>query len=57
MAAGFDDKEMVVNWYYSQPERLQEVENMALEEQLVDWVLSKVQVTEETLTFDDAVAT
>lgn len=57
MAAGFDDKDMVVNWYYSQPERLQEVENMALEEQLVDWVLSRAQVTEETLTFDAAVAT
>lgn len=57
MAAGFDDKDMVINWYYSQPERLQEVENMALEEQLVDWVLSKVQVTEEVLSFDDAVAT
>ncbi|HCO43854.1 trigger factor [Immundisolibacter sp.] len=56
MAAGFDDKDMVVNWYYSQPERLQEIENMTLEEQLVDWALSKVQVTEETLTFDDAVA-
>ncbi len=56
MAAGFDDKDMVINWYYSQPERLQEIENMALEEQLVDWVLSKVQVTEETLSFDDAVA-
>jgi trigger factor len=57
MAAGFDDKDMVINWYYSQPERLQEVENMALEDQLVDWVLSKVQVTEEVLSFDDAVAT
>ena len=56
MATGFDDKDMVVNWYYSQPERLQEIENMTLEEQLVDWVLSKVQVTEETLPFDDAVA-
>jgi trigger factor len=56
MAAGFGDTDMFVNWYYSQPERLQEVENMTLEEQLVDWVLSKVQVTEETLSFDDAVA-
>jgi len=56
MAAGFGNTEMFVNWYYSQPERLQEVENMALEEQLVDWVLSKVQVTEQSLSFDDAVA-
>jgi hypothetical protein len=30
---------------------------MALEEQLVDWVLSKVQTIEEVLSFDDAVAT
>jgi hypothetical protein len=29
---------------------------MTLEEQLVDWVLSKVQVAEEALSFDDAVA-
>ena len=57
MAAGFGaDSEMFVNWYYGQPERLQDIENMALEEQLVDWVLSKVQVNEETLSFDDAVA-
>ena len=57
MAAGFGDTEMFVNWYYSQPERLQEVENMTLEEQLVDWVLSKVQLVEEPLSFDAAVAT
>ena len=57
MAAGFGDTDMFVNWYYSQPERLQEIESMTLEEQLVDWVLSKVQVTEETLSFDAAVAT
>lgn len=56
LAAGFDDRDAVVNWYYSQPERLQEMENMALEEQLVDWVLSKVQVTEQALSFDDVVA-
>ena len=56
MAAGFGDSEAFVNWYYSQPERLQEVENMTLEEQLVDWVLSKAQLSEETVSFDDAVA-
>lgn len=57
MAASFDDKDMVINWYYGQPERLQEVENMALEDQLVEWVLSKVQVTDQILSFDDAIAT
>ncbi|WP_372722567.1 trigger factor [Immundisolibacter sp.] len=56
LAAGFDDRDAVINWYYSQAERLQEIENMALEDQLVDWVLSKVTVTDEALSFDDAVA-
>lgn len=52
-AASFEDPQEVVRWYYSQPERLAEAEALALENNVVDWVLSQVQVTEKPVAFDE----
>ncbi len=53
MASGYENPEQVVNWYYENPERLQEIQQMALEEQTVDWVEQQATVTEESADFDD----
>ena len=34
----------MVRWYYEQPERLREFEALALEDNVVDWVLQRAQV-------------
>ncbi len=52
MADPFDDKEAFVNWYYSQPERLAEIENVVLENEIVDWIFNQVNVIEEESDFD-----
>lgn len=52
MAEPFDDKEAFVNFYYSQPERLSEIENVVLEAEIVDWILNQAKVVEQTSDFD-----
>lgn len=52
-AATFEDPQEVVRWYYSQPQRLQEAESLATENNVVDWVLSVAKVTEKAVDFDE----
>lgn len=49
----FEDTEAVIGWYYSNPERLREVEALVIDDNIVEWVLTKAQVTEKTAEFDD----
>jgi len=51
MASGYDDSEAFVNWYYSDAERLQQIEAMVLEEQVVEAMLETADVTEKQVTF------
>lgn len=44
----YENPAEVVAWYYADPKRLSEVEDLALEDTLVDWVLARAQVTDET---------
>lgn len=48
----FEDPKEVVRWYYSQPQRLAEAEALALENNVVDWVLANAKVTETPIAFD-----
>ena len=43
----------VVKWVYSQPERLAEFEGLAVEENVVNWVLSKARVEAKPIAFDE----
>jgi trigger factor len=52
MAAGYEDPAAVVKWYYDNPEQLQQVEALCLEDMTVNWVADRAQVTEQAVTFD-----
>ena len=52
-AETFEDPKEVVRWYYSQPQRLAEAEALALENNVVDWVLANAIVSETPVAFDD----
>ncbi len=52
-AATFEDPQEVVRWYYSQPQRLAEAEALAMENNVVDWVLANAQVTNKDVAFDE----
>ncbi len=43
----------VVKWFYMQPQRLSEMEGLALESNVVSWVLSKAKVEDKAVAFDD----
>ncbi len=43
----------VVKWFYMQPQRLSEMEGLALESNVVSWVLSKAKVEDKPVPFDD----
>jgi trigger factor len=51
LAASYEDADEVVRWYYADPSRLREVENMVLEDQVVDLILEKAKTKEETIDF------
>ncbi|MDP2134628.1 MAG: trigger factor [Sulfuritalea sp.] len=48
----FEDPREVVRWYYSQPQRLAEAEALALENNVVEWVLANAKVSEVPIAFD-----
>ncbi len=52
-AETFEDPKEVVRWYYSQPQRLAEAEALALENNVVDWVLANAKVNEAPIAFDE----
>jgi trigger factor len=51
-AVGYEDTSEVINWYYSDKNRLAEVEALALEEEVINWIMQKAQVNETELAFD-----
>jgi trigger factor len=52
-AQSYESPAEVVKWFYMQPQRLSEMEAMALEANVVKWVLSKAAVKEKEMAFDE----
>lgn len=51
VAGGYAQPELVVQWYYERPERVQEFELMDMENQVVEWFTARAQVTVERRSF------
>jgi len=54
-ASTYEDPTEVVNYYYSNEQLLASVEAAALEEQVVDTLLEKAKVSEEKISYDEAI--
>jgi trigger factor len=52
-AQTYESPAEVVKWFYMQPQRLSEMEGVALEANVVKWVLSKAKVVDKAIPFDD----
>lgn len=52
-AQSYEEPEQVMQWYYQSPERMQEIESLALEENVVAWVTGQAQVEDVTTSFDE----
>ena len=52
-AQSYEDPTEVVRWYYGDKQRLADVEALALEDNVVNFVLGKAKVTEKAVPFDE----
>lgn len=52
MASSYEDSAAVVKWYYDNPEQLQQVEALCLEEDAVNWIAEQAKITEVPMAFD-----
>ncbi|CAG9933641.1 trigger factor [Candidatus Nitrotoga arctica] len=52
-AQSYDNPEEVVQWHYNDPVRLQDAENLVLEDNVVVWVTGAVKVTEKAMEFNE----
>ncbi len=53
MASSYESPQEMVDWYYADETRLNEIKQMVLEEQTVDWIVGQAHVTDETISFHD----
>ncbi len=56
-AESFEQPEEMVRWFYGQPDRLAEVEALVMEDNVVEWALGRMQVTDEPTAFEDLMGT
>ena len=54
LAAGYENPEEVIAWYYGDKEQLQQIEGLALEETVIDLILDKAQVDEKETNYEEA---
>ncbi len=52
-ASTFEDPQEVVRWYYSQPQRMAEAEALAVEINVVEWVLTTAKIKDVPAVFDE----
>ena len=52
-AQTYESPAEVVKWFYMQPQRLSEMEGVALEANVVKWALSKAKVVDKPMPFDE----
>jgi trigger factor len=53
LAASYEKPAEVVRWYFSDRQRLGEVEGIVLENNVTEFVLGKAKVVEKTVSFDE----
>ncbi len=56
LAASYEKPSEVERWYFSDQNRLAEVEGVVLENNVTNFVLAKAKVTEKAVTFDELMA-
>ena len=52
-AQSYEHPQEVVKWFYSQPERLRDIESVVLEENVVEWALGVAKAEDKAISFDE----
>jgi len=53
LAKSYENPEEVVQWHYADKKRLNDIRQMVLEDQTVDWIIGQIKVVDENLSFTD----
>lgn len=53
LAASYERPDEVIKYYYSDKDRLKELENVTLEDMAVEWLLEQAKVSDKSVSFDD----
>jgi len=56
-AQSFEQPDQLVRWYYADPSRLAEVEALVMEDNVVEWALGNMKVSDEKTSFDELMGT
>lgn len=52
-AQSYEQPQEVIQWYFQSPERIREIESVVVENNVVEWMLSKAQVSDKPTPFDE----
>ena len=52
-ARSYEDSSALVNWYYNDKQRLAEIESLALENEVINWISTRSKVKELAVSFDE----
>jgi trigger factor len=53
IAASYDEPDNVARWYEGNPQAMNSVRSLVVEEQVIGWLLERANVTEKKVTFDE----
>jgi trigger factor len=53
IAASYDEPDNVARWYEGNPQAMNSVHSLVVEEQVIDWLLERANITEKQVTFDE----
>jgi trigger factor len=53
MASDYESPQEFIQWHYAKPERLNEIENLVMEERIVEDLLSSAQVADRPMSFQE----
>jgi trigger factor len=56
MAKSYERPKDVIDWYYSDESRLNDVRQMVLENQAIEWLVAQAKVSDEIISFNDAMS-
>ncbi len=54
-AVTYEDPQEVIQWYYGSPQRLNQIESLVLEDQVVEWLLKHAEVATVASSFDEII--
>lgn len=53
LAQSYEQPQELVKWYYASPERLSNVEDIAVEDNVIEWISKQVAVSDKNVSFDE----